>query len=348
MKIQNQQWKYHIVLLSVIVFMDMFGYYVLNTSDDFLVRFKYPYFLYLISFYTVFFLVYFLNYSFICPRTITKKKIHQFIMAVLVLFFIYSGLRYLLDEILLFNITGIHNYFESSRTFGYYVMDNSYYAIKAILFSTSLYLLVEFIANNIKIHSLQLEHKKAELSLLKTQLEPHFLFNTLNTFYTELVDTRPETARDIHRLSQLLRYVTYEAHQEFMPLSRELQFVTDYIYFQKKRFEDNLSLDYKIEGVIGDQLIPSLVLIHFVENIFKHGILNDKNNPAKLAIRITKHEITLITNNKISNTKSYSKKGIGEVNLKRRLNAIYGNTFKLDFSQSEAIFEGRLLIPLLP
>lgn len=348
MEVRKQQWKYHIVLLAVIVVMDMFSYYVLNASDDFFSRFQYPKFLYLISFYTVFISIYFLNYHVVCPRTISKKKIPLFIAAVIILFLIYSGMRYVLDEVLLFNITGIHNYFESSRRFSYYVMDNSYYATKAILFSTSLYLLLEFIESNTKIHSLQLEHKKAELSLLKTQLEPHFLFNTLNTFYTELVDTRPETAKDIHRLSQLLRYVTYETHQDFMPLNRELQFVADYIYFQKKRFEDNLFLDYEVEGIIGDQPIPTLVLIHFVENIFKHGILNDKQNPAKLAIRITNQEISVTTKNKISNSENYSKKGIGEVNLKRRLNAIYGTNFQLDFSQNEAVFEGRLVIPLRP
>lgn len=348
MKIRKQQWKYHLVLLTVIMIMDVFSFYVLNTSDTFFLRLQYPYFLYLISFHIVFFAVYFLNYSFICPQTISKKRIPQFIVAVLILFFIYSGMRYILEEVILFNITGIHNYFESSRNFGYYIMDNSYYAIRAILFSTSLYLLVEFIDNNSRMHSLQLEHKKAELSLLKTQLEPHFLFNTLNTFYTELVDTSPETAKDIHRLSQLLRYVTYETHQDFMALSRELQFVTDYIYFQKKRFEDNLFLDYEVEGIIGNQLIPTLVLIHFVENIFKHGILNDKNNPAKLTIRITNREISVITRNKISNSEKYTKKGIGEVNLRKRLNAIFGNTFELDFSQNEATFNGRLLIPIHP
>jgi len=346
MKIRKQQWKYHIVLLSVIVIMDMFSFYVLNTSDDFFLRLRYPYFLYLINFYVVFFSVYFLNYYFICPRTIPKKKILQFISVVLILFLVYAAIRYLLDEVLLFNLTGVHNYFESSRKFGYYIMDNSYYATKAILFSTSLYLLVEFIDNNTRIHSLQLEHKKAELTLLKTQLEPHFLFNTLNTFYNELVDTRPETAKDIHRLSELLRYVTYEAHQDFMPLNRELQFVADYIHLQRKRFEDNLFLDYDVEGVIGHQPFPTLVLIHFVENIFKHGVLNDKNNPAKLTIRITDQEISVYSRNKTSNAEKYSKEGIGALNLERRLNAFYSSAFELDFSHNEGIFEGRLLIPL--
>jgi LytS/YehU family sensor histidine kinase len=227
-------------------------------------------------------------------------------------------------------------------------MDNSYYATKAVLFSTFLYLLVEFIDNNARIHSLQLEHKKAELNLLNTQLEPHFLFNTLNTFYNELVDTLPETAKDIHRLSQLLRYVTYETQQDFMPLNRELQFVTDYIHLQRKRFEDNLFLDYYVEGIISDQPFPTFVLIHFAENIFKHGVLNDVKDPAKFMIRITKQKISVYTKNKISNTEKYSREGIGAVNLERRLNAIYGSDFELNFFQNESIFEGRLLIPLYP
>jgi len=348
MEFQKKHWKYHLILLALVTAMDVFRFYVLNGTDDFFQRLQYPYFLYLFSFYGVFCSIYFLNFFFICPRTIAKRKNLQFVTAMLMLLLVHSGLRYIVDEVLLFNLTGIHNYFESSRRFGYYVIDNSYYATKAILFSTSLYLLLEFIADKNKIHSLQLERKKAKLSLLKTQLEPHFLFNTLNTFYTELIDTQPETAKDIHRLAQLLRYVTYETQPDFMPLSSELQFISDYIYFQKKRFEDNLFLDYKIEGSTGDQPIPSLVLIHFVENIFKHGILNDKEIPAALKISITDKKMLVTTKNKIATAEKYSKKGIGELNLRRRLQAIYGKKFQLSFSENDAIFEANLTIPLIP
>lgn len=342
---RKQEWYYHLALLATIVVMNMLRYSILDTPNGLFSKLHYPYFLYLISFYTVFCSVYFLNYFLVCPRTIAKKRIPQFVLSVILLFLVYSGFRYFLDEVLLFNITGIHNYFEGSRSFGYYVMDNSYYAIKAILLSTVFYLLVQFIENRNKMHLLQLEHKKAELSLLKTQLEPHFLFNTLNTFYTDLVDTQPETAKDIHRLSQLLRYITYETQRDFALLSKEIQFVTDYIYFQRKRFEDCLFLDYKVEGIIGNQTIPSLVLIHFVENIFKHGILNDKEVPAKLTINVSRKEVLLTTENKISTSEKYSKKGIGEANLKQRLKAIYGNDFQLTFSKIGTSFESRLVIP---
>ena len=265
----------------------------------------------------------------------------------LMLLLVHSGLRYIVDEVLLFNLTGIHNYFESSRRFGYYVIDNSYYATKAILFSTSLYLLLEFIADKNKIHSLQLERKKAKLSLLKTQLEPHFLFNTLNTFYTELIDTQPETAKDIHRLSELLRYVTYEAQQDFMPLQKELKFIEDYIYFYRKRFENHLFLDYNIQGIVGDQQMPSLMLIHFIENIFKHGITNKKETPAKIDIQITNKNITIITENMVSNSEKYSNNGIGKENLMKRLSAIYKDNYNLNFSEKNQMFKAYLKIPFI-
>ncbi len=326
--------------------MFLFGEYVSTEGEGFKDKFQYPSFLYLITFFISFYTVYFLNYFLVCPRTVKKKQIPQFIVAAILLFLIYSGVRYLLEELLLFNITDRHNYDDGSRKFIFYVVDNSYYAVQAILYSTSLYLLFEYLENNKKMHTLQLEHKKAELNLLKSQLEPHFLFNTLNTFYTELVNVQPKTAKDIHRLSQLLRYVTYEAHQDFMPLNRELQFVSDYIFFQKKRFEDNLSLNYEVEGIIGNQPIPSLVLIHFIENIFKHGVLNDKASPAVIKIQITTERFTLTTRNKISHSENYSKKGIGEVSLRRRLSAIYGSSFQLKLVQNENIFNTYLSIPL--
>lgn len=346
MELRHHRWKYHIILFAVIVSMFLFGEYVNQDGDSFVRKFSYPYFFYIITFFIPFYATYFLNYTVVCSGTIAKRKIILFIIAILFLILLHSGIRYFLEEIVLFRITGIHNYDESSRNIAFYIVDNSYYAIQAILYSSSLYLLFEYLEHKEKIHTLQLEHKKAELSLLKTQLEPHFLFNTLNTFYTELVDVQPETAKDIHRLSQLLRYVTYETHHDFMPLQRELQFVSDYIYFQKKRFEDNLFLDYEVEGIIGQQRILSLALIHFIENVFKHGILNDKTQPAQIRITITNIRLELRSSNAKSVSEHHSNKGIGEDNLRDRLDALYTDNYTLNFEQDENQFQAYLSIPI--
>lgn len=326
--------------------MDLFQDYAYEGYEKFLRNFEYPTNLLFLSYHLTFFTVYLLNFYILAPRTLPKKKIINYIIGVFVLFFVFAGIRYVLEEFIVFEITGKHNYYENGRRFFYYVFDNSYFAIKAVLFSLLLYLYFLMVDNKNRLHQLDLNHKKAELSLLKTQLEPHFLFNTLNSFYTELIDTQPETAKDIFKLSQLLRYVTYEAQQDFMPLDKELQFVEDYVHLQRKRFENTLFFDYSIEGSISHQRIPSLVLIHFVENIFKHGVLNDSEFPAKLHILIDNESLKLETENKISTSEKYSEKGIGEDNLRRRLTAIYGEGYSLNFKENDLSFKSYLKLPL--
>jgi LytS/YehU family sensor histidine kinase len=148
------------------------------------------------------------------------------------------------------------------------------------------------------MHRLELEHKKSELDFLKSQIGPHFLFNTLNTFYAELMDKQPETAKDIHKLSELLRYVIYEAQEDAVSIDKELKFVEEYIYFFRKRFEDQLFLDYSVEGEVQDQKIPSLILIHFVENLFKHGVVTDSNRAARIKISLKQNHFVLQTENR--------------------------------------------------
>ena len=345
MNLETKQWRFHLLLAFLIIGMNLFGDYVYNGKEGFLSNFKTKSLLMNISMNITFFSVYALNYNLVCPKTLGKKKYYTFFTSLVVLVFVFAGIRYFLEEIVIYNITGEHNYYDAARKFFYYTFDNSFFAIKAILFSSAMYLFFQYIENKNRIHQLKIEQKKAELSFLKSQLEPHFLFNTLNSFYTDLVDLHPKAAKDIHRLSELLRYVTYEAQQDFMPLQKEVKFIEDYIYFYNKRFENYLFLDYNIQGIIGDQKLPSLMLIHFIENIFKHGVTNKKETPAKIDIQITNNDITIITENKVSNSEKYSNKGIGKENLIKRLSAIYKDNYKLSFSEENQTFNAYLKIP---
>lgn len=345
MELKKKKWYFHLLIILGVVAMDLFSDYVYNGLEGFLNNFELLSGLRQTITYTAFFTVYFLNFYLVCPYTLAPKHFARFTLGVFLLIITFAGIRYVLEEVVLYYFTGQHNYYEVSRQFFYYTFDNSYFAIKAILFSTLLYLFFEYLASQKRMHQLQLEHTNAELSFLKSQLEPHFLFNTLNTFYTELIDTQPKTAKDIHRLSELLRYVTYEAQKDMMPLQKELKFIEDYIYFYRKRFEDQLFLEFSVEGVIGDQTIPSLILIHFVENIFKHGLTNQKGQPAKIQIMVSKHNLTMNTENKISNADTYAHKGIGKLNLEKRLSAIYKNEYTLREDHDETKYRAFLQIP---
>ncbi|MDY8137201.1 sensor histidine kinase [Aquimarina sp. 2201CG5-10] len=343
----KQTWKYHLVLTIIIVVLNYYADYVYGGRTRFIENFEFPTSLLKISFFITFFSIYFINFNWVCPKLLSRKRLGYFIIAVIGLVFLFSGIRFLLEEVIGYQLTGSHNYGESKRVFGYYVFDNLYYALRAILFSTSLYLLLQYIENKTQIHKLEIEHKKAELNVLKTQLEPHFLFNTLNVFYTELVDAQPKVAKNIHKLSEMLRYVTYKAQKDFMPLDEELGFIDDYIHLNRERFEDQLFLNYQVEGLIKDQKIPSLVLIHFVENIFKHGVLNDKQYEAQLKVEIFENHLELHTKNRISKVRSYSSSGIGRENLKKRLSLIYKDTYTLDYGYKDSYFEAHLKLPFI-
>ena len=267
-------------------------------------------------------------------------------MAFIGLAILFASVRYVLDEIIFKYFTGTGNYYGKSLELQFYFFDNLSNVIKTILYSTIIFLIFRFIKAKNKIFQLQLNHKKAELSFLKSQISPHFLFNTLNTFYSELMMTQPETAKDILKLSELLRYVTYESSSEFIELKKEIAFIKDYIYFYKKRFENELFVSFNIIGTVGEQKIASLVLMHFIENVFKHGVLNDKECEAHIEIKITDSDIYITTNNKFETSMKYMDSGIGVENLKRRLETVYNNKYTLEYSSKNSYFKSYLKLPL--
>jgi sensor histidine kinase YesM len=346
MEINKKQPYFHFAILIIVVVMDFFSDYFYGGKTRFLENFQFPLDYTGIIIYLATAITYLLNFYIVCPFTLKKKKYLQFTIGIVLLIVVFGQIRYLFEEVILYHFTGKHNYFEASRQFFYYTFDNSYFAIKGLLYSTLLYFFFEYSTNLNRVHKLELDYKKAELSFLKSQLEPHFLFNTLNTFYTDLIDTQPDTAKDIHRLCELLRYVTYEAEQELMPLKKEIKFIEDYIYLHRKRFEDTLFLDYSIEGNVATQIVPSLVFIHFVENIFKHGIINDKQNPARIKIVVSNDEVVIKTENLVSTSERYNHAGIGKENLKRRLQAIYKEDYIFKSEQIENVYSTLLKLPL--
>ncbi|GGG39943.1 hypothetical protein GCM10011344_45990 [Dokdonia pacifica] len=346
MKPVQQKWRYHLLLIFLVIALDLYGDYVYLNKPGFLNNFLYPGFLYVCSMYITFFSIYFINFTWLSPYTLIKKKYVAYIIGAIGLTFLFAGIRYVLEEVIIFSITGNHNYADRTRVFDYYIFDNSYYSIKAILFSTTLFLLFRFIENQTKLFQLQLENKKTELRFLKSQLEPHFLFNTLNSFYSELIEDQPKIAKDIHRLSDLLRFVTYDSQEDFVSLEKDLKFIEDYIYFFRKRFETNFFVDYTVSGEVTNQKVPSMMLIHFVENVFKHGILHDASVRAEIKIKVDIDTIKIYTKNKINTSENYTESGIGHTSLKRRLDMLFEESYVLNNKQEVSIFEASLQMPL--
>ncbi|GAB4165277.1 MAG: hypothetical protein Tsb0033_26990 [Winogradskyella sp.] len=251
----------------------------------------------------------------------------------------------MLQEELGFYLTGKHNYYPDRLEPLYYIFDNSYYASKPILFSTILFLYLRNKEDKDKMYRLEIENKKMQIDVLLAQISPHFLFNTLNMIYEDILDKAPKAANNIHKLSEMLHYLTHLMDRNWVYLKEEISFIEAYIKLNKERFEDQMNFNYKLSGEIDDKKIAPLILIHFLENIFKHGLLSDPKYPAQFVITVKKNHLELFSKNKILESSKFSTNGIGETNIKQRLDLIFSNTYVLKYS-SNGNYEVNLKLPL--
>lgn len=246
----------------------------------------------------------------------------------------------------MFHIIGVHNYAIGDLEWKFYIRDNFFFGLPAVIFSALSYSFWQFQSAQQQNQELLLENKKAEFQILKAQVSPHFLFNTLNSFYSQLILKDDEMASDILVLSDLLRYVITETDKDEAVLSKEIQFIQNYIHLQKKRFEDQLYLDFSIEGDYSNERILSSTLIHFVENVFKHGKFNTEQEKATITIKIKEDFLEISTFNHTVEGENYSSTGIGFDNLTKRLEYMYKGKFILEKTEENNIFKTYLKIPL--
>jgi LytS/YehU family sensor histidine kinase len=195
----------------------------------------------------------------------------------------------------------------------------------------------------------EMENQKltAELSFLKSQINPHFFFNTLNSIYSLAISKSDKTPVAIIKLSELMRFIIYDSEKEFVPLKREIDYINNYVELQRLRLMSNIQVNYRIEGDCNDKKIEPLILLPFIENAFKHGIDATKQCEIVIKIKISGRDLTLIVENPIvtpGNIVSRDSDGIGLANSKKRLELLYGINHKLDIFQANDIFRVELNI----
>lgn len=194
------------------------------------------------------------------------------------------------------------------------------------------------------------EQRTIELTNLKSQLNPHFLFNTLNTIYA-LVDIEPDNAKKaVHRLSALLRYMLYE-DVTAVPLRREVDFIEDYVSLMRLRISGrDINVEIDLAGN-DDAEVPPLLFIPLIENAFKYGTSVEDDTPITISIKVIDNNIVCTTCNSFAHQPSHyddehKASGIGLANLRRRLLLIYGNKASLRTSANENIYKAKLLLPI--
>lgn len=199
------------------------------------------------------------------------------------------------------------------------------------------------ILSQIEKHALE-----RQLQYLKYQVNPHFLMNTLNNIHA-LVDIDPERAKaSIVELSKLMRYVLYEGNNRLTPLSREVQFLNNYVRLMSMRYSDNVRISLDVPEVLPDSLLPPLLLVIFVENAFKHGI--SYRTKSFVEISLQPHGDRLLFSCRNSRQQKPQdenmKGGVGLSNVRRRLDLLFPGNYTLDIKEQEDTYTVHLDIPL--
>jgi sensor histidine kinase YesM len=194
------------------------------------------------------------------------------------------------------------------------------------------------------------ENTSAELQLLKAQIHPHFLFNTLNNIYSFTITKSPDAAGLVEKLTDTLHYMITDCDVPMIPIEKELKMISDYMDLERVRYGNQLQMQTEIQGDFAGKLIAPLLLIPFVENSFKHGTSKILGEPwIRLKINVEGNTLFFeLINNKPKQATLYQKRGIGLNNVQKRLGLIYPGKHILTIKQTTEIFEVKLSLPLQP
>ena len=297
---------------------------------------------------------YYINFYLLIPKLLEKKRMILYvfvIVSLLILFGVFPRLyRYLSDD--LHKLPPIPwQSGNRSRNLSPPLLSGGSIAISLLVFviSTGIKVVSQWFEYEKKNREIENEKLNTELSFLKSQINPHFLFNTLNNIYSLAESGSDKTSEAVMKLSSIMRYVLTEAKNNSVPLEKEIQFTSHFIELQKMRLTDKSKIDFTITGDPEGKQISPLLFLPFVENAFKYGISTREPSPIRIFLDIKDKELDFtINNNKYNQAllKPAETTGIGILNIKRRLELLYHNRYKLYLADEKTNYTVNLNIHL--
>lgn len=244
--------------------------------------------------------------------------------------------RYALQEIFAPLFLGFHNYYKGV-TMSSYISDNKYFAIYYTGFGILFYYLQSTRYKDFIQQELRIQNRQAELDYLKSQINPHFLFNSLNNIYSLIYAKSDNALVAVEKLSGLMRYILYEKEGK-VPLTEEINYLYNFIDLQKLRYDFELPLSVSINA--GDSLVQivPLLLIPPVENAFKHGNFADAGMPLVINLLVCNGKLFFEVKNKKGKHERNNISGIGIANLKRRLELLYPQKHIISIKETETAY----------
>ncbi|HEY4150776.1 MAG TPA: histidine kinase [Chitinophagaceae bacterium] len=281
------------------------------------------------------------NISFLLPRLYKKGRIVAYILSSFLLV-VLAGLAE--EHVIVF----VYNRFFAMHVEVVSVKNLVYFGAACVmvyLLSFVFRIAIDYFSLKKEAEAIAAEKNLAELNLLKSHVQPHFLFNTLNNIYYEAYREAPRTAALIERLSEIMRYFVDESPREEVSLATEVKFLENYIALEKIRIRYELNLVFTGD-YLSETRVPPMLLMPFVENIFKHGIdKSSRENNISISLLQQEGYLFLRTENRLYESVADGP-GSGIGNLRKRLGLLFGTNFELEVGPSGSSFKAFLKIPV--
>ncbi len=290
----------------------------------------------------------YVNIYFLFPRFVMNKKYMSYIFY----FAIALSLFYIIRTELIYQFINQNVWPESETPQNAYSFNHILVVfligIYDVALVTTIKLTADWVFERKRIEQLQEEQMRTELNLLKSQIQPHFFFNTLNNLYALAINKSDAAPRVILKLSDMMQYVLYDVNSPKVTLLQEIQHIDNYVDIEKMRFHDRIESEINITGEIEDVNVPPLLFLSFVENCFKHGLKENEHIFVSIDFKIIEGRYLefMLKNNFNPNAGNDSKDGIGISNAKRRLTLLFSNNFKMEAKIKDDTYNLFLKIPI--
>ena len=284
--------------------------------------------------------LFYVNAYILMPRYFNKKKYNQYAFSLLLSFMVLFSINWLS-----FNIFISGKEFKIIGSVMFYMIPTVF----VLIWSVAYRLLLDKVREDKMKSQMQNENLKTELSFLRSQVSPHFMFNVLNNMVSLARKKSDLLEPSLIKLSSLLRYMLYETDEDMVTLQKEIEYLQSYIDLQRQRFGENVIINVSMKKVNDQHQIHPMLLIPFVENAFKHGTGMMSKPEINITLRSDAHKLYFDVRNKFNdNTEEIKDKasGIGLANVQRRLNLLYGNNHRLDIKNTDGWFTVSLEIGL--
>jgi len=284
-------------------------------------------------------LIFYTNFLALVPWFIRTRKIFLYFVCLIALFLMLAPLHKYVYASLLPHKFGWYSY-------AYLDKLNIWLSFQTLLFENYVYIFfsiaISYVSEYIDTQKKQQELEKAqavtELAYLKSQINPHFLFNTLNDIYALTYQKAAQAPSAVLKLSALLRYMLKESNDEMARLDKEIEYLKNVVELYEIGQKGYAYVDLRIDAHQKDRYIAPLILINFVENAFKHGVVNDPDNPVKISLSAQQDLLEFEVWNLKNSDQKDPTSGIGLANVKRRLDLIYPEQHELKIQENKDMY----------